>query len=302
MIKVHVEDSNLLKEMADKFLRLAKTEENKKVINEILYEGKYEDYIFSTDMTNKDNEVIEIERRIAMANLFITNPSSFYMLVNTKTNLFHGTNANALFNILKYGMNSYSESNKQGIEVTTGEEWSRMNGYQRNFISFTDNFDVAHNYSSKKIKDKENNMNFEMIIGISSNDIKDNYTSNITSDLPEIGIISNLSKDKIKIIFVPEEKREFVKKIVGEDIKVMPIQNSIDKFYSISEYSGIRIDDEKYNNLEQNIINKPKIFSNEEIKDTLLKRTISKIKQSILFLKRNNISEEEITYDTRKTR
>ena len=52
-----------------------------------------------------------------MANLFITNPASFYMLTNTKSNLFHGTNANALFSILKYGMNSLSESSKRGIEV-----------------------------------------------------------------------------------------------------------------------------------------------------------------------------------------
>ena len=302
MIKVDVEDSNLLKEMSDKFFKLAKNDNTKKVLQEILYEGRYGDYIFSTGITNKDNEVIEVERRIAMANLFITNPSSFYILTNTKSNLFHGTKANALFSILKYGINSLSESTKKGIEVTTGEKWSRVDGHERKFISFTDNFDVAQNYSSKKTSDEENNMNFEMIIGISSDDIKDNYTSNIVSDVPEIGVLNNVSRDTIKVIFVPDEKVEFVRKVVGEGIIVMAIQRSNDKFYSLSDYGGIRISDLKYNNLDQSIINRPKIFGNEEIKETVLKRTISKIKNAINFLKRNNIEEKEEIYDTGKTR
>ena len=302
MIRINVGDSNLLKEMSEKFFNLAKNDDTKRVLNEILYEGKYGNYIFSSGITNKDNDVLEVERRIAMANLFITNPASFYMLASNNVNLFHGTKANALFSILKYGMNSLSESSKKGIEVTTGEEWSRVQGQERKFISFTDSFDVAQIYSNKKTSDEENNMNFEMIIGISSDDIKDNYTSSIVSDVPEIGIINNLSKEIIKIIFVPQEKVEFVRKVVGNDIRVMAMQKSNDKFYSLSVYGGIRINDLNYNNLEQSIINRPKIFGNEEIKETVLKRTISKIKDSINFLKRNNIEENEEIYDSGKIR
>jgi len=194
-----------------------------------------------------------------MANLFITNPSSFYLLAGTKSNLFHGTNANALFSILKYGINSLSESSKKGIEVTTGESWSRVKGHDRKFISFTDNLDVAQYYSSHKSIIQNTNMNFEIIICISSNDIKNNYTSHIVSDVPEIGVLNRLPKESIRMIFVPEDKVDFVRSIVcNTNIVVSAIQKSSDKFYFVSDYTGIRIDDIKYDCLKQNIINRPK--------------------------------------------
>ena len=78
-----------------------------------MYYGKYEsrDIAFSK-RGNKDNDEMEMKRRISMAFLFVCNPDTFVFLVTNHVNLFHGTNGNALHQILKYGLQSGLDSHK----------------------------------------------------------------------------------------------------------------------------------------------------------------------------------------------
>jgi len=52
----------------------------------------------------KNNPHLERKKRVAFAYLLATNPETFEMIDKNNINLFHGTNANALPNILKYGL------------------------------------------------------------------------------------------------------------------------------------------------------------------------------------------------------
>ena len=72
--------------------------------NGILYDGQYGNYSVDTDLTNKGSATLEMGRRASMAYILATNPETFGILSQNNINLFHGTNINALPNILNYGM------------------------------------------------------------------------------------------------------------------------------------------------------------------------------------------------------
>lgn len=76
----------------------------------------------------KNNPSIESRKRLNMAYLALNNPDMIETLQKSKTCFFHGTNANALPSILKYGIYSVDKSNENNIPVTTGEKWSRIDG------------------------------------------------------------------------------------------------------------------------------------------------------------------------------
>lgn len=236
--------------------------EKKQKMKSILYEGGYEDFSVNSELLMKNNPDIEREKRLEIASVIADNPETFDMLVQNNIDLYHGTNINALPSILKYGMNSLDESNRIGIEVSTGEEWSRVNG-KRSFISFTDHLQVAKDYASLIPKNEENKQSIGVIIGISSNEIDDTQIIKVDSDLPEVGILDNIPVENIKFIAVQKDRVEFVKKLVDDkNIDVAAIE------------FGMEI--EKENNKYEKQSNDKK-FDKQEIYDLAKGRTKSGI-------------------------
>ena len=107
------------KKICQMFLSLARDKEMKEKLESVLYEGGYQDFSISSRLCNKDNPSIEMCRRISMAYFIIRNPETFDVMAKNKVCLFHGTNGNALPNILKYGLNSAVESTNNNIPVNT---------------------------------------------------------------------------------------------------------------------------------------------------------------------------------------
>lgn len=248
--------------------------------NGILYDGQYSDYSVDTDLTNKGSATLEMRRRASIAYMLATNPETFDILSQNNINLFHGTNINALPNILNYGMNSFDELSKRGIDVLTGEDSTRKyNG--RSFISFTDDLDTAIGYAGivPSFEESQKDNSFGMLIGISSNHIKNLKTCRVHSDTPEVGIMNNVPIEYIKVIAVPESKVQFVRKLVRDKpITVAPI-NMADRFYYIDDYNFI-IDDAKAEEFIQGRTqDERKTFDNAEIKEVASERKISGIRK-----------------------
>ena len=166
----------------------------------------------------KKNPTIEAKKRLNMTYLLLKNPQMIETIQKSGAAFFHGTNANALPNILKYGINSVDESRKNNIDVTTGEEWSRING-NRKFISLTDCLDVALSYAAISPKDNNPNnslLNFGVVVGASLEDMKNLRVFGVGSDISEVGVMGKLPIEHIKFLAVPDDKVEFVKKMVGQ--------------------------------------------------------------------------------------
>ena len=254
-------------------------EESKGILGEILNEGGYNGFAFRTGMS-KDSPLIEGQRRFAMAYLLLRNPNTFEEIVQNRINVFHGTNANALPSIIKYGVNSIDESKKNGVDVVTGEQWSRING-GRNFVSFTDILDIAEGYSTLKPVDGSELLSFEVVIGTTIADVKAAGTCVVSSDVPEIGVRSCLPNDSIKSICVPTDKVDFVKKMIGDlNIKVLPVDDYDQKFYYIDEFGIIYIFPERIEQLKKDLVTAKakKEFKNEEVKQLMKNSKISSIK------------------------
>ena len=204
----------------------------------------------------KNNPSIESKKRLNMGYLLLQNPQMIETIEKSKGCFFHGTNANALPSILKYGINSVDKSVENNISVTTGEEWSRING-KRNFVSLTDCLDVALSYADMN---PNNNgltnelLNFGVLIGTSFENMDDVRTCKVDSDISEIGVVGNLSANHIKFLAVPDDKVEFVKKMIGErDIDVVSMDIR-DMFFNNNFV-------EKLNMLEQNKENRDTLHS-----------------------------------------
>lgn len=250
-------------------------------LKEILYEGKFNEFYLNSQIGSNDNPFREAQRRVEMAYLFIKNPETFDVLVSEKVNLFHGTNANALPSILKYGLNSGLESENYGIEVSTGETWSRIGGKQRNFVSFTDVLDVAYYYSATG--PKNNDLSFEVVIGTTVDEAKRFGIISVFSDTPEIAVKKKLSLESIRVIGVPSERIDFVKKIIPNDsIKVVAMDTIQDRFYNFDEFlNNINIDYDEFNRLK-NRLNTPKvdkIFKLGEIRKLMIERFLKSRKK-----------------------
>ena len=264
--------------LCQELLGMAKNDKVKEQMEAILYEGGYGNFFVNTGLT-KNNKFIERKKRIGYAYILATNPETLDVLTQNNINLFHGTNANALPNILKYGMQSVDEQSSKGIDSLTGEKWSRIGG-KRSFISFTDDIDTSLDYASVTPEtDKFTQESFGVIIGISSNSLKQLKTCRVHSDLPEVGIMDSIPLEHIKTIAVPEDKVEFVRKLVDDnEIIVTPI--SIDeKFYYVdSEFGEISFDTEKAKQLaEQKQLTRTK-FNSKEIAEMSKTRNISGVR------------------------
>lgn len=265
--------------ICDMFFSLGKDSDTLKQLKSILYDGCYNDYELVSGMSNKNNPNIEMQRRIGLAYLLITNKNTLDILASKNINLFHGTNANALPSILEYGMLCTDDSINKGINVTTGETSTRLQG--RSFISFTDVLDVAAGYSTIKPTEDNNLFSFGVIIGISKQTATKSSPIKIHSEIPEVGINKNIPPEDIDIIMVPSDKVKTVQKMTNQNISVLAIDNIEDKFYYIDEFGYIDIYLEKYEQLKQNLTHKKKSSILTGVKDTVLSRTTSSI-QSIL--------------------
>ena len=208
--------------------------------NGILYEGGFEDFSVNGEfhmekqIQYKNEPIIECRKRLNMAYLLLKNPKMIEVIQKSNGHFFHGTNANALPNILKYGINSMKTSIENNIDVNTGEEKFRGEGKKRNFISLTDSLNEATIYANLEPQNSSPNslLNFGVVIGASFEKMKDlKIPEYVISDLSEVGVFENLPLEHIKFLAVPDDKVEFVKKMVGEkDIEVVSM-NIRDTFF-----------------------------------------------------------------------
>lgn len=293
------------RQICNMFFELAPNDKIKSILQSILYEGGYKDYNINTEIVNKINPYVEIQRRIDMAYLLITNPKTFQIFFEQKITLFHGTNGNALPNILKYGLNSLKESEKAGIEVVTGEVWSRTNT-PRDFISFTDILGIAHEYSKIKGNNEEEKLSFEVIICTTVDNIQKHKTFKPHSDIVETGVISHIPLNDIKAILVQKNKIAFVKKLVNNsEIKILPLDYFDKKFYYIDDFLySIETSHEKFEELKT-ILKQPIkriFFSLKEIENITKKLQISKIKQTLYNFYLSIIERNKSQYGNRKSK
>ena len=206
------------------FFDIAPSDESRLVLEEILLRGEYDGFKFASDLPHKDNPSIESDRRIAMANLYLRNPETFEFICQNKIDLFHGTNGTALESILNNGLCSLAESSQNDIEVTTGEEWSRTYTGNRSFVSFADVLDIAKEYSNINPSDAVEEYDFPIIIGTTTEAADRTGVIPISSDVSEVGVRGKLDVSDIKAIFVPSDKVELVKQMIGDsDIEVLAL-------------------------------------------------------------------------------
>ena len=287
-------------ELCDLFLQLAKDNETKTKLQGILYKGAYKNYVFCSNICNRNNVDIERRRRASMAYLLINNPDTFEELAQNNINLFHGTKGSALPSIAKYGLNSLAKSEEQGIHVSTGEIGSQA-VQKRTFVSFTDVLDIAENYSM--LPEENDNLSFEVIIGTTKEDVSNAGKVNINSAEVEVGVLNNLKTDLIKVICVPSDKVNLVKKIIdNQNIKVLAIDNICNKFYFIDGllYS-IDVNVEKYNKFQDNLNNSTKKFDLHQIKALVLERPLLNIKKQLDKIK-STISKDDVDSDYRRVK
>lgn len=233
----------------------------------------------------KNNPTIEAKKRLDMAYLLLKNPQMIEVIQKNSAYFFHGTNANALPSILKYGINSVDTSKENNIAVTTGEEWSRING-KRSFVSLTDCLYVALSYAKSGPNDKSTNslLNFGVLIGTSFTDMKGLRFCGVHSDMSEIGVVGNLPLDHIKFLAVPDDKIDFVRKIVGEkEIEVVPM-NIRDKFFMSDFRECLNMLEQDNENIEMPKPSYP-TFTKKDVKPLVNERKKSKIKEIFETLK-----------------
>lgn len=228
----------------------------------------------------KNNPYLEAKKRLNMAYLAENNSELIETIQKTGGYFFHGTNANALPRILKYGLNSVDESTKNNINVNTGEEWSRFEG-KRNFVSLTDSLNEAVKYAqmtpNTEIAQKSL-LNFGVIVGTSLENMDGVKAKSVASDISEIGIGGNLSLNHIKFLAVPEDKVEIVKKIV-ENQNIDVVSLDIQDKYLNANYKGkldiLEGNREKDNNKE---IMYPTYYK-KDVRPLVKQRRTSKIKE-----------------------
>lgn len=266
------------RERCEKLLARASDEEVKRKMSGILYEGGFDNFSVNSQMGERDNPDMEKERRLWTSYILATNPQAFYAMEQNNAILFHGTNANALPSILTHGIQSVADAQENNLSVVTGEV-NHKNAIRRRFISFTNSLSTALNYTSlAPTKDSDSELSFGVLIGIDPEDVKKlNYTTEIASDVSEIGILDTIPPEYIKFLGVPEDKVEFVQKLVGDrDIQVTAMDMP-DRFLQLRDLYAL-INGEP---LPQSPcqIQSNRTFNAQEVKAMTTERKFSKIKQ-----------------------
>lgn len=229
--------------LCEYFLSLT-SEEDQEMAMGILIGGGYDGYNPYGGM-GRDNPRIQVARRAGLAYQIAMNPDTFKYLKENNVVYYHGTSSLALPGILRYGLNSVDKSMSDGVELKTGEKWSRING-KRSFVSFTDLLDVAIGYSH--INGDEDR--FPVIIGTTYRNVCSVGGKPLKmTDIPEVIVETNFSRELITCIMVPSDQLEMVQAMTG-DIPVLPARLEETKFYNVDyEFCDININDDKYQEL-----------------------------------------------------
>ena len=212
------------------------------LLQKILYEGGFDDFTVNTNRTNKDNPRLEAQRRKCFASLLLSDPKTFDLIVKNNILLFHGSNSNALADILQNGLNSESNIIENGRKITTGEFSPAK---PREFISFTNQMDLALQYATLQPTFQANDeKSYGVIFGISIDDInnhsEDIRTARVGSDTPEIGILKHLPREYIKMIAVPqkhiEEVLSMIEKYGVKGINIVPAEGIVEAVLEADKY------------------------------------------------------------------
>ena len=260
------------------FYDFAQDDNMKNELNKILKEGKIGNNGLGARFLCKDNPRIEAQRRISMAYLLVNDRDTYEYLKENHINIFHGTNANALVGIAKYGLQSVDKIIESKREVRSGEAWSRIKG-KRSFISVTDVFDIAWNYMQIDPK------SFSTIICTSDEKmVEDNIkTCPVSSDVSEIGIRDELPLGTIKCVLVPKDKVDYVKVLFSDtNIQVLGLSNIDTRYFWFDDFMGCQFNAGEYEKYKANRLEeKEKIskITEEDLKDNASSRTRSKMQE-----------------------
>ena len=197
----------------------------RKKLEEMFCTGKYDDYdlydVFRFSKSDHTGMRVdgwkEFERRKSFLEFAVKNPEAFKQIVENDIAFFHGTDINALPGILQNGIMCEDSLIKNGIKITTGEKSTRRDWCPREFVSLSEDYDIALKYATKGCYDEQPGITpFGIIIGLSSKDLSDLYTCDVKTYLPEVGVVDRVPESKIKTIFVPKDKVEFISRLIGD--------------------------------------------------------------------------------------
>lgn len=266
------------RERCEKLLARASDDEIKRKMSGILYNGGFDDFSVNSQMGERDNPDMEKERRLWTSYLLATNPQAFSMIEQNNAILFHGTNANALPSILTHGIQSVADAQENNISVVTGEV-NHKNAIRRKFVSFTNSLSTALNYTSlAPTKESEQELAFGVLIGISPEDAKKlKHSIEIASDVSEIGILETIPPEYIKFLGVPEDKVDFVRKMVGDKGIQVTAMEMPDRFLQLRDLYALINGEALPAGPHQ--IQSNRTFNSQEVKAMTTERKFSKIKQ-----------------------
>lgn len=260
------------------FYDFAQDDNMKNELNKILKEGKIGNNGLGAHFLRKDNPRIEAQRRTSMAYLLVNDRDTYEYLKENHINIFHGTNANALVGIAKYGLQSVDKIIESKREVRSGEAWSRIKG-KRSFISVTDVLDIAWNYMQIDTK------SFSAIICTSDEKmVEDNIkTCPVSSDVSEIGIRDELPLGTIKCVLVPKDNVDYVKVLFSDtNIQVLGLSNIDTRYFWFDDFMGCQFNAGEYEKYKANRLEeKEKIskITEEDLKENASSRTRSKMQE-----------------------
>ena len=260
------------------FYDFAQDDNMKTELDKILKEGKTGNNGLGARFSCKDNPRIEAQRRTSIAYLLVNDRDTYEYLKENHINIFHGTNANALVGIAKYGLQSVDKIIESKREVRSGEAWSRIKG-KRSFISVTDVFDIAWNYMQIDPK------SFSAIICTSDEKmVEDNIkTCPVSSDVSEIGIRDELPLGTIKCVLVPKDKVDYAKVLFSDtNIQVLGLSNIDTRYFWFDDFMGCQFNAGEYEKYKANRLEEKEKISKvteEDLKENASSRTRSKIQE-----------------------
>lgn len=260
------------------FYDFAQDDNMKTELDKILKEGKIGNNGLGARFSCKDNPRIEAQRRTSIAYLLVNDRDTYEYLKENHINIFHGTNANALVGIAKYGLQSVDKIIESKREVRSGEAWSRIKG-KRSFISVTDVFDIAWNYMQIDPK------SFSTIICTSDEKmVEDNIkTCPVSSDVSEIGIRDELPLGTIKCVLVPKDKVDYVKVLFSDtNIQVLGLSNIDTRYFWFDDFMGCQFNAKEYEKYKANRLEEKEEISKiteDDLKENASSRTRSKMQE-----------------------
>ncbi len=269
------------------FYDFAQDDNMKNELNKILKEGKIGNNGLGAHFLRKDNPRIEAQRRISMAYLLVNDRDTYEYLKENHINIFHGTNANALVGIAKYGLRSAKEILEANEKILSGEVLGMLKNANddlkkasiRDFISVTDVLNIAWNYMQIDHK------SFSAIICTSDEKmVEDNIkTCPVSSDVSEIGIRDKLPLGTIKCVLVPKDNVDYVKVLFSDtNIQVLGLSNIDTRYFWFDDFMGCQFNAGEYEKYKENILeNKEEIskITEEDLKENASSRTRSKMQE-----------------------